>query len=222
MIAFAPAAHRQLLPLWAVRLGVPGLFLVSAIDASIIPLAVPGSTDLLLLWLVSHGGNPWLLASSAITGSASGAYITWGIGKKGGEAALERWVPARTLKRIVGWVKRHPMLAVFIPPILPPPIPLAPFLLAAGALGVTRKSFLATFTAARILRYSFVTWMALRYGRHIVYLWSGSLHKWSVPLLAAFGVLLAACILMGIARLRSHRGHAPKGKQPAPQPARAD
>ena len=206
MIFFAPAAHRLLLPHWAIRLGVPGLFLVSAIDASIIPLAVPGSTDLLLLWLVSHNGNPWLLASSAISGSAVGGYITWEIGKKGGEAALERWVPERILKRIVGWVKRHPVLSVFIPPILPPPIPLAPFLLASGALGVKRRSFLLTFGAARILRYSFVAWMAVLYGRRIVRLWAGTLQRWSTPMLWTFAAIVVAGLVFGIARLRSPKG----------------
>ena len=85
----APAAHHQIVPHWAIRFGIPGLFLVSAIDASIVPLAVPGSTDLLLLWLVSHNGNPWLLASSAVAGSLVGGYLTWALGKKSGEAALE-------------------------------------------------------------------------------------------------------------------------------------
>jgi membrane protein YqaA with SNARE-associated domain len=193
------------LPHWAIRLGIPGLFLVSAIDASVIPLAVPGSTDLLLLWLVSHNGNPWLLASSAIAGSMVGGYITWGIGKKGGQTALERFVPERILTRIVGWVEQHPVLAVFIPPILPPPIPLAPFLLAAGALGVTRKSFLLTFGTARTLRYSFVSWMAVLYGRRIVRLWAGTLEKWSTPMLWIFAVTMVAGLCFGIARLRSPR-----------------
>jgi membrane protein YqaA with SNARE-associated domain len=206
---FAPSAPRRLLPHWAIRLGVPGLFLVSAIDASIVPLAVPGSTDLLLLWLVSHGGNPWLLASSAIAGSVVGGYITWSIGKKGGEAALERWVSAQTLKRVVGWVKQHPVLSVFIPPILPPPIPLAPFLLAAGALGVTRKSFLLAFSAARVLRYSFVAWMAVIYGRNIVRLWTGTLDRWSTPILWAYGVVVVAGLGYGIVKLRSPQRNRP-------------
>jgi membrane protein YqaA with SNARE-associated domain len=218
----APSAHRQLLPHWAIRLGVPGLFLVSAIDASIVPLAVPGSTDLLLLWLVSHNGNPWLLASSAITGSVVGAYMTWGIGKKGGEAALERWVPARFLERIVGWVKRHPILSVFIPPILPPPIPLAPFLLAAGALGVKRNSFLAAFSAARVLRYSFVAWMAVLYGRRIVRLWAGTLQEWSTPMLWTFAVVVIGGLVFGIAKLRSPQSAASaRGRAADPSAASA-
>ncbi len=195
-----------MLPPWAIHLGVLGLFLVSAIDASIVPLALPGSTDLLLLWLVSHNGNPWLLALSAVAGSLLGGYTTWSVGKRGGQAALERWVPARILKSIVGWVKRHPILAVFFPPILPPPIPLAPFLLASGALGVSRKSFLLTFGSARALRYTFVSWLAVKYGRHIVRLWSGTLEKWSAALLWIFVAAVVSGIVFVLVKLRVHRG----------------
>jgi len=182
---------------------VAGLFLVSVLDSSIIPLPVPGTTDLLLLWLVSHNGNPWLLAGSAIAGSMIGGYTSWNIGKKGGQAALQRWVPGRILNRIVGWVERHPVLAVFLPAILPPPIPLSPFLLASGALGVTRKSFLLAFASARILRYALVAWLAVVYGRHIVRLWAGTLEKWSTPLLWVFAAVVVSGVCLGIVKLRS-------------------
>jgi membrane protein YqaA with SNARE-associated domain len=215
----APAAHHQIVPHWAIRFGIPGLFLVSAIDASIVPLAVPGSTDLLLLWLVSHNGNPWLLALSAVAGSLVGGYLTWTLGKKSGEAALERWVPARILQRIVGWVRRHPILAVFLPPILPPPIPLAPFLLAAGALGVSRRAFLLTFGSARTVRYALVAWLAVRYGRHIIRLWAGTLERWQMPLLFIFITVIVVGLGMGFWKLRSP-GRA--GNRQAAAAARAD
>jgi membrane protein YqaA with SNARE-associated domain len=179
-----------------------GLFLTSVLDSSIIPLPVPGTTDLFLLWLVSHDGNPWLLASIAVAGSLIGGYTSWEIGKKGGEAALQHWIPARILKRIVGGVKQHPFLAVFLPAIMPPPIPLSPFILAAGALGVARRPFLLAFGAARTIRYSFVAWMAVKYGRRIVRLWSGTLEKWSTPLLWIFAVVVVSGIVLGIVKLR--------------------
>jgi membrane protein YqaA with SNARE-associated domain len=219
---FAPTAHRRLLPRWAIHLGVAGLFLTSVLDASVIPLPVPGTTDLLLLWLGSHNGNPWLLASSAIVGSLIGGYTTWNIGKRGGEAALKRWVPARILKRIVGWVERNPSLAVFLPAILPPPIPLSPFLLAAGALGVARKPFLLAFGAARVLRYSFVAWLAVVYGRRIVHLWAGTLEKLSTPLLWIFATMVVSGICLGVMKLRS-RSSTPAQDQPSePAAARGD
>jgi membrane protein YqaA with SNARE-associated domain len=220
---FAPTAHRQLLPHWAIQLGVLGLFLVSVLDSSIIPLPVPGTTDLLLLWLVSHNGNPWLLAGSAITGSLIGGYTSWKIGKQGGQAALERWVPARILKRIVGWVEGHPVLSVFLPAILPPPIPLSPFLLSAGALGVTRKAFLLAFASARTMRYAFVAWMAVAYGRHIVRLWAGTLERWSAPLLWIFAAVVVSGVCLGIVKFRSQGNSAPAQDRPGePAAARAD
>jgi membrane protein YqaA with SNARE-associated domain len=152
----------------------------------------------LLLWLVAYSGNPWLLAPCAIAGSILGGYTTWDIGRRGGEAALRRYVPARLLRRVVRWVDRHRILAVFLPALLPPPIPLLPFALASGALGVSRRRFLAVFGAARSLRYSFIAWLGATYGRSIVRLWSGSLQKWSTPLLCAFAVLVIASLCFGI------------------------
>jgi membrane protein YqaA with SNARE-associated domain len=198
-------AHPSLTPHWLTHLGALGLFSVAVIDSSVIPLPLPGSTDLLLLWLVAHSGDPWLLAPCAVAGSILGGYTTWQIGRRGGEAALRHYVPARLLGRVVAWVERHPILAVFLPPLLPPPIPLLPFALASGALGVTRRRFLVVFGAARSLRYSFVAWLGAAYGRRIVRLFSGTLQKWSTPLLCVFMSLLAAGICYGLWKIHGLR-----------------
>jgi membrane protein YqaA with SNARE-associated domain len=200
-----PRAHHSLLPNWLTHLGGLGLFVVAIIDSSIVPLPLPGSTDLFLLWLIAHSGNPWLLAPIAVAGSLGGGYTTWQIGRRGGEAALHRYVPARLLGRIVGWVEHHPVLAVFLPAILPPPIPLSPFVLASGALGVSRGRFLAVFGAARALRYSLIAWLGVAYGRHVVRLWTGTLQKWSTPLLCVFVALLIGGIWMAISKARRLR-----------------
>jgi membrane protein YqaA with SNARE-associated domain len=201
----APSSHQLLAPHWLTHLGALGLFSVAVIDSSVIPLPLPGSTDLLLLWLIAHGGDPWLLAPCAIAGSILGGYTTWHIGRRGGEDALRHYVPARLLGRIVGWVERHRLLAVFLPALLPPPIPLLPFALASGALGVSRSRFLAVFGAARTLRYTFVTWLGVIYGRRVIRLWSGALQTWSTPLLSVFVGLMVACLCLGIWKIRGLR-----------------
>jgi membrane protein YqaA with SNARE-associated domain len=193
----ASRVHAAPLPHWLTHLGSVGLFSVAVIDSSVIPLPLPGSTDLLLLWLVAHRGSPWLLASMAISGSILGGYITWEIGRRSGEKALHRYVPARVLKRVLTWVRHHPVLSVFLPALLPPPIPLSPFVLASGALGVSRNRFLAVFGAARSLRYSLISWLAVIYGRHVIGLWSGTLQKWSAPLLWTFGGIMAVGMCIG-------------------------
>ena len=202
-----PAAHAQssLAPYWLMHLGALGLFFVAVGDSSVVPLTVPGSTDLLLLWLVAHGGDPWLLAPYAVAGSLLGGYTTWHIGRRGGEEALRHYVPVRLLGRIVLWVERHRILAVFVPALLPPPIPLLPFALAAGALGVSRRRFLAVFGSARSLRYSFIAWLGAAYASNIARWWSGSLQKWSTPLLCVFVVLMIAGASYGIWKIRGLR-----------------
>ena len=119
---------------WVVTLGAPGLFAVSFLDASVIPLAIPGSTDLLLLWLISHGGDPWLLGPCALAGSLVGAWTTWRLGKKGGQKAIERYVPPRLEKRVCGWSQRNPVLTVFFRPSCRRPSRCGRFFLTAGAL----------------------------------------------------------------------------------------
>ena len=217
--AATPAHHTTVLR-WLTHLGIPGVLLSAAVDASVVPMPVPGTTDLLLLWLVSHRGNPWVLAACAIAGSLVGGFITWRLGKTGGEAALERYVPERLLDRTKGWVHRHPILAVFLPAILPPPIPLSPFLLAAGALGVTLRRFLLVFGVSRTLRYGLVAWLAVIYGRRVIRLWSGTLEKWSEPLGWTFGVLVVGGLAYGIWKLR--RKGRKSGKGAVLEGARAD
>jgi membrane protein DedA with SNARE-associated domain len=102
-------------------------------------------------------------------------------------------------------VERHPVLAVFVPALLPPPIPLLPFALASGALGVSRRRFLVVFGAARSLRYSLIAWLGVVYGRSVVRLFSGTLQRWSTPLLCVFVGLLATGLCFGIWKIRRLR-----------------
>jgi membrane protein YqaA with SNARE-associated domain len=201
----ARPVHHSLIPHWLTHLGSLGLFSVSVLDSSVIPLPLPGSTDLLLLWLVSHRGEPWLLGASAIAGSILGGYTCWSTGCKGGEAALQRYVQARLLKRISRWMEEHAILSVFLPSLLPPPFPLSPFLLAAGALGVSRSRFLVVFSIARTLRYGAITWLGVVYGRGVVRLWSATLEKWSAPLLWVFVSMVVIGVVLGIWKWRSQR-----------------
>jgi membrane protein YqaA with SNARE-associated domain len=188
--------------------GTLGLFAVSVIDSSIIPLPVPGSTDLLLILLVAHRGNPFLAAIAATVGSILGGYLTWGTGSKGGEAALHRYMPKRFARRLTGWVESKGTLAVTIAALLPPPFPLMPLLLAAGALGVSRRRFLVSFSLARTFRYALVAWLAATYGRAMVRAFRHYLAGWSEPLMWTYLGLVVAGVLYGVYKFRRERRQA--------------
>jgi membrane protein DedA with SNARE-associated domain len=91
---------------------------------------------------------------------------------------------------------------VFLPALLPPPIPLLPFLVSAGALGVPRKHYLLALGSARALRYGVLAWIAATYGRSAVRMWSSELSIWSRPLLWTFVVMLLGSIGFGIWKFR--------------------
>lgn len=199
---------------WVMSFGSMGLFAVSALDASIIPLPIPGSTDLLLLTLVVRGGNPWLLAFAAIAGSILGGYLTWRTGAKGGEVALKRHVPARYTARPMRWVKDHGTATVAGAALLPPPVPLMPIVLGAGALGITRRKFLLSFGLARSSRYALVTWLGVFYGHGIERFWTHYLADWTKPILWTIVGIFVAGILFSIWKLR-RGGRSPRHHSPA-------
>lgn len=202
--AKASSAHKRLIPGWILHLGAFGVFGVALVDASPIPLPIPGSTDVLILILGAHGEWPWLLALAGVTGSMIGGYITWATGKKGGEAMLHHHFKKqqRWRDRISRWMKGHGIRTVVIATLLPPPIPLLPFLLAAGALGVTRRQLLLALALGRSIRYGAEAALALLYGHLILRLWSHYLAGWSDVILYSFLGLMGASIVFGIWQYR--------------------
>jgi membrane protein YqaA with SNARE-associated domain len=201
----ARAVHQAHGLRWLMGFGTMGLFVVSVIDSSIIPLPVPGSTDLLLILLVVHRANPVLAAVAATTGSILGGYLTWASGAKGGEAALHRYLPKRFSRRLSAWVEKSGTVAVTASALLPPPFPLMPVLLAAGALGVSRRRFLVAFSLTRAFRYALVAWLAVTYGRAVVRVFRQYLAGWSTIIMWIYLGLVVAGILYGLWKFRHER-----------------
>jgi membrane protein YqaA with SNARE-associated domain len=173
--------------------GIFGLFLVSIVDSSFVPLPIPGLTDLMIVVLAAQHTNWFLLVALATLGSGLGGYLSYQVGHSGGMAFLEKRVPARIFKRITGWMEEHAILAVALPAILPPPMPLSPFVLAAGALNMSRNKFLSTFTISRAARHGVFAWLGIHYGRHILRVWNMFSAKWATTFLVVLwtGILLS-------------------------------
>lgn len=212
---FAASTRHHLIPPWILHFGVLGVFGVALVDSSPIPLPVPGSTDVLILLLGARGGLPWLLALAGVAGSLLGGVLTWKTGQKGGEAMLERYVSKRYRALIKRWVKEHGIRTVALAALLPPPIPLLPFLLAAGALGVTRRQLFIALGVARSIRYGIEAALAILYGRRILHWANRYIAGWSNVILYTFLGLVAAGILFGIWKYKhDQRGSASPERRP--------
>jgi membrane protein YqaA with SNARE-associated domain len=171
--------------------GLLGVFLVSIVDSSFVPLPVPGVTDIMIIIMAAQRQSVILLVLLATVGSALGGYFSHLVGQRGGMAFLEKRVPPRIFKRVCHWMETHAILSVALPAILPPPMPLSPFVLAAGALKMSRKKFMIAFTVSRCLRHIVAAWLGIHYGRHIIRLWNGLSEKYATPVLIVIWVGIA-------------------------------
>ena len=102
-------------------------------------------------------------------------------------------------------MERHGAWTVGLAALLPPPVPLMPFVLAGGALGVTRGRFLSFYGAARLVRYGLLTWLGMTYGRRIVRVWQQELTGWGTLLLCVYGGLVVLGIGYGVWKYRRGR-----------------
>jgi membrane protein YqaA with SNARE-associated domain len=191
---------------WLVHLGGPGLILLGVIDNSPIPL--PGSMDVATILLAAHHRNLWVYyAIMATLGAVFGGYLTYRMARKGGKETLERRFSKRKTARVYAIFERWGLVAVAIPAILPPPFPIVPMLLAAGAMQYSTRRFLAALAVGRGIRYTILAYLGAHYGRHIVRLFA--LYYWPILI-----VLIAFAVLGGLYGLfeykRRQKAEAPK------------
>lgn len=181
--------------------GLIGFFLVSIIDSSFVPLPVPGISDLMIVFFAAQHTNLLLLISVATAGSALGGYLSFQVGQKGGMQFLEKHVPERIFKRVCVWMEQHAILSVALPAILPPPMPLSPFVLAAGALKMSLQTFMVAFTTSRLLRHVIAAGAGVYYGRQVLQLWNRFSDKWATTILIVFWSVLLIFVGFGLWRL---------------------
>lgn len=147
----------------ALAAGGPGLFGAAFLDGSFVPL--PEINDLLVVLMVRQRpiGLPYY-AFMAAAGSVAGCSILYMLARKGGSAFLAKRLSARRGDQVLALYQRFGLLALMIPALLPPPAPFKMFVLLAGVAGVSPLKFVLGIGAARLIRYSALGWLAIRYG----------------------------------------------------------
>jgi membrane protein YqaA with SNARE-associated domain len=178
---------------WLERLGGVGLILLGLADNSPVPL--PGSMDALTIILSAHQKNWWpYYAIMATIGGLVGGYATYALAREGGKEGLDKKLSRRKAKKVYKIFNKYGFWSLFVPALLPPPVPFSPFLIAAGALNYSRKKFLVAVGTARAIRYGALAYLGSLYSRQIF----GFFHEYYQPILwtllglaAAGGILLA-------------------------------
>jgi membrane protein YqaA with SNARE-associated domain len=188
---------------WIFHLGALGLIPLGLLDSSVIP--IPGSMDVLTIVLSARNGGFWIYyALMATLGSVIGGYVTYHLARKGGKETLARKFSRRTMEKSYEIFARWGFGAIATAAVLPPPVPMVPFILAAGAMRYPVGRFLAAMTLGRVVRYSILAYLGARYGRYMLKFVAHLPH----PLLVISVALIAtAIVVLVVVVIRSRRKH---------------
>jgi membrane protein YqaA with SNARE-associated domain len=166
-------------------------------------IPIPGSMDAMTIVLSAHQRTWWpYYAVMATIGSVVGAYVTYRLARKQGEKALHDRVSPRNVKRVTETFEKYGFGAIAVPALLPPPMPMVPFVIAAGALQYSTKKFLAAITLGRIVRYCILAYLGSVYGRKI---FAVVLAHGEVTLEVTIGLAVVAGLVFVAMRFRKKR-----------------
>jgi membrane protein YqaA with SNARE-associated domain len=143
--------------------GPAGVLLLATLDSAGIP--IPAAVDTLLIYLGAQTpSDSYLLVGLAVLGSVVGSLILFVISRKGGEIFLAKHTFRPSTQRLLLWFRKYGAVSIFIPALVPIPLPLKVFVIAAGALGMNWILFVGVVLAARVPRYVALVYLGTQLG----------------------------------------------------------
>jgi membrane protein YqaA with SNARE-associated domain len=179
------------------RLGIFGLFLLSALDSSF--LVLPFGNDVLLIALVSSDRSSlkWIgyVLVSAL-GSIVGVFVIDLIMRKAGEKGLEHFVSAKKIEKFKAKMENKAGITVFVATLLPPPFPFTPVVMTASALQTPKGKLFGSVFAGRLVRCTVESLLALYFGRRLIAYINSDLVTYLVYGLIAVATVLSTLSLL--------------------------
>jgi membrane protein YqaA with SNARE-associated domain len=182
-----------------------GVVVLAALDSTLF-FSLPFGIDAAVIILAARMHSLWwIVALLATLGSVAGAALTFWMGVKVGESGLDRFVPERRLETIRSRIRNKGAVALAILDLIPPPFPFTPFVLAAGALEVSARTFFVTLAACRIFRFGVEAGLAALYGKSIVAWLDSDLFHDIISFLIVIAAFLTTISIVKIVRTSGRR-----------------
>lgn len=173
--------------------GPLGILLLALLDSSGVPVA--GVFDaFLILIAVERPSVAWLCSGIAVLGSTFGSTVLFLAARRGGRMMNQEGPRAAKFR---AWFNRYGLITVFIPSLVPIPMPLKLFVISAGVMASPLAEFVATIFFSRLLRYFGESWLGIRLGHDSTTFLKT--HVWHFT----FGSLALFAVLYGWARWRA-------------------
>ena len=183
-------------------IGGPGILIVAFLDSSFLSLPLINDALVVAMVIRDPGWMPFY-AAMATLGSVAGCYVLYAVAQKGGSAMLASRSETGKTQRVMAAYRRHGVLALVVPGLLPPPAPFKLFVLLAGAANVRPVAFVLAIALSRGVRYVALGTLTVWYGDEALAVMEargGEVGLWMVAL-----ILVGSLAWWGWKRTRTRR-----------------
>jgi membrane protein YqaA with SNARE-associated domain len=146
-------------------LGVWGIGGLALIDSSTIPVPI----DALLIDYVANDHRRFLLyCFMAALGSAIGSLLPYYLGRAGGELFLLKRINRQRYEQLRDRFEKQEFLAIMVPAMMPPPMPVKLFEFAAGVFEMKPLWFFSAIFVGKFVRFLIWAIITITYGPKIL------------------------------------------------------
>jgi membrane protein YqaA with SNARE-associated domain len=184
------------------KFGIWGIGALALLDSSTIPVPMDA---FLAISIWNDRGRFLLYCVAAAAGSAIGGLLPYGLGRAGGELFLLKRIDRAKYEQMRNRFEKQEFLALVVPSMMPPPTPWKLFVFAAGVFEMRIPAFMLAVFVGRIIRFTVVSLLTIRYGPEIVHEVGRLMHDHIVAVLVTLGVVLGALALVALRKGMARR-----------------
>ena len=185
-------------------LGAWGLAGLAFADACFIPM--PFFDALLVSYGVANHAKVILYCLASAVGSAAGSLIPYYIGRAGGELVLLKRIDRARYERLRDRFGKQEFLAIMLPAMCPPPMPMKLFMLAAGVFEMRVLRFFLAIVAGKFVRFLIFSVLVIVYGPAVLTMVVHAFHAHLGLVLGVVGLLVVGIAVWVLRRVFSRRG----------------
>jgi membrane protein YqaA with SNARE-associated domain len=183
-------------------LGPWGLGALAIIDTSSIPVPI----DAMVITYVALDHRKFLIyCVMAAVGSAIGSMVPYYLGRAGGELFLMKRINRQRYEKLRDRFERQEFLAIMVPAMMPPPMPVKVIEFAAGVFEMKPLWFFSAICAGKFVRFLLEAVVTIFYGPEILSTLNGVLHEHLNYVLGAVGVLGGLLVFYVVRKLFTRR-----------------
>jgi membrane protein YqaA with SNARE-associated domain len=183
-------------------LGVWGIGALAVIDSAAIPVPI----DALLIDYVANDHKRFLLyCFMAALGSAIGSLLPYYLGRAGGELFLLKRINRQRYEQMRDRFEKQEFLAIMVPAMMPPPMPVKLFEFAAGVFEMKSLWFFTAILLGKFVRFLIWAIITITYGPAILHTITRTLHRHLGYVMGVSGIILVLLLVYVLRKVFDRR-----------------